>query len=72
PDYPEGFGHAYRCLDYDLENGLVEIELDADEAVHSWLLALVPQLRDIAKTKGWKLDKTELEKTRKARELEGK
>ncbi|MBA7565122.1 hypothetical protein ES708_06797 [subsurface metagenome] len=68
PDYPEGLGHGYICLDYDLENGLAEIELDADEAVHDWLLALKPQLKNIAKAKGWKLDKTELEKIKKARE----
>lgn len=68
----EGGGYSVRNLDYNIDEEWCEIELEASEAVHEWLLNLIPQLRDIAKTKGWKLDKTELEKTRKARELEAK
>lgn len=66
-DFPKGEGYGYTCLSYDVDEEWVEIELEAEETVHNWLLALIPQLRDIARDKGWKLDKTELEKTRLAR-----
>lgn len=69
PNFPEGESYSYTCPNYDVEEEWVEIELEAEEVVHNWLLALMPQLRDVAKTKGWKLDKTELEKTRLARKL---
>ncbi len=71
PEYNEldCMGCAYTVLSYDIDNEECEIELRASDAVHEWLLNLMPQLRDIAKQKGWKLDKTELIKTRKAREL---
>lgn len=73
PDYDsiadEDRGISCVSLDYNVDEGWCEVELDASEAVHNWLLNLMPQLRDIAKQKSWKLDKTELIKTREARLL---
>lgn len=60
---------SYVAVEYNVDEEWVEIELEASDGVHNWLLGLVPQLKSIAKSKGWTLDKTELEKTRKAREL---
>lgn len=66
-DEDQGIGCV--SLDYDVDEEWCEIEVEASETFHNWLLNLIPQLRDIAKQKGWKLDKTELAKTREAREL---
>jgi hypothetical protein len=60
-------GLTYQVLNYDIESEMCDIELDADEEIHNWLIGLIPSLKQLAKDKGWKLDKTELEKTRKAR-----
>ena len=56
-------------LDYDVDEEWCEVEIEASETFHNWLLNLIPQLRDIAEQKGWILDKTELMKTREARQL---
>lgn len=49
------------CLNYDVDEDWCEIELEADEAVHDWLANILPQLKDIQKAKGWKLDKSKME-----------
>lgn len=59
------FTYTIIDIDVDLENA--SIELSASEEFHDWLLDLMPKLRNIAKEKGWKLDKTELIKARRAR-----
>ena len=66
-------GCTFTVLSYDIDNEECEIELRASKTVHEWLLNLLPQLESIKQSKGWKLDKTELMKTRQAREenLEG-
>ncbi|MBA7622378.1 hypothetical protein ES703_29755 [subsurface metagenome] len=63
----EDRGFSYVVLLYNLDEEEVEVELDATDAFHDWLLNLIPQLKGIAKGKGWKLDKTELVKTKLAR-----
>lgn len=62
-----GEPYSYTCLEYDLEKEQVEVEIEASEALHEWLLSLIPQLDGIKKAKGWKLDKTELMKAKTAR-----
>lgn len=62
-------GFSLVCLNYDIEEEWCEVEIEASNAFHDWLLNLIPQLKDIAKVKGWKLDKTELEKTKEVRKL---
>ena len=49
-------------LEYNIDKGWSEVEIEACEVLHDWLTALMPQLKDIAKSKGWKLDKTKLVK----------
>lgn len=61
-------GLTYQVLNYDIESEMCEVELEASEESHNWLAALLPQLNDIKKEKGWKLDKTNVIKIRKARE----
>ncbi len=72
PELPgyDGLGnreYSYTVLSYDIDNEQCEIELQASDAFHEWLLNLLPQLKDIKQSKGWKLDKTELIKVRIAR-----
>ncbi|MBA7507347.1 hypothetical protein ES706_06066 [subsurface metagenome] len=64
---PNDSGFSCVNLNYDIDEGWCEIEVTASEALHEWLLGLMPRVRNIAETKGWKVDKTELEKTKKAR-----
>lgn len=59
--------HGFTVLSYDIDNEQCEIELQASDAFHEWLLNLLPQLKGIKQSKGWKLDKTELIKVRIAR-----
>ncbi|GAI07774.1 unnamed protein product [marine sediment metagenome] len=54
----ESFG--YTCLDYNIDEGWCEVELTASEEFHNWLAGILPQLRDIQKEKGWKLDKSKM------------
>ena len=56
---PESF--SYTCLNYNLDEEWCEVELEASEAFHNWLAGILPQLKDIQKEKGRKLDKTRLE-----------
>ena len=56
----EGFN--YTCLNYNIDEEWCEVELEASEEFHNWLVGMLPQLRDIQKEKGWKLDKSKLEK----------
>lgn len=58
------------CLEYNVDEDWVNVEVEASEIAHERLLNLMPQLKAISKEKGWKLDKTELEKTRRARVLD--
>ena len=59
--------YAYTCLEYNVDEGWCDIEVTADETTHDWLLSLLPQMPEIQRNKGWRLDKTELEKLRVAR-----
>jgi len=59
-EQPEPFG--YTCLDYNIDKEWCEVELEASEEFHNWLAGILPQLKDIQKAKGWKLDKTKMEK----------
>lgn len=47
---------------YNFNEDWCEVEVEASREVHNWLTALLPQLNDIKKAKGWKLDKSRLEK----------
>jgi hypothetical protein len=47
---------------YNFDEDWCEVEVKADEVVHNWLAGILPQLRGIQKEKGWKLDKSKLEK----------
>ncbi len=60
-------GYRFTVLSYDIDNEECEVELCASDAFHDWLLNLLPQLKSIKQSKGWKLDKTELIKARLAR-----
>lgn len=48
---------SYRVIDYDLNKGVAEIEVEADEATHQAIEGLLPQLEQIKKDKGWRLIK---------------
>ena len=77
PNYPTSFNEELQrevkepCsmlhLNYNVDEEWCEVEVDASQKFHDWLIDLLPQLMQIKKDKGWKLDKTELEKTRLAR-----
>ena len=54
-------GCCYTCLDYNIDEEWCEVELTASEEFHNWLTGMLPQLRGIQKSKGWKLDKSKLE-----------
>lgn len=56
------WGISFVCLNYDIDEEWCEIEVEACEELHNWLTGILPQLNDIKKTKGWKLDKSKLEK----------
>ncbi|MBA7714305.1 hypothetical protein ES703_123323 [subsurface metagenome] len=57
-------GCAYTCLNYNLDEGWCEVELEASEEFHNWLANILPQLRGIQEAKGWKLDKANIEKVK--------
>lgn len=65
----EDQGHSSVCLRYDVDEEWCDLRVEASDAFHAWLLGLMPELKAMSKERGWKLDKTELEKTRKARQL---
>ena len=67
-DLLQNKGFSLVNLDYDIDEEWGEIELEADDALHEWLLGLIQQLRSIAQARGLVLDKTELEKVRRARQ----
>ncbi len=56
---------SYESLNYNVDEGWVEIKVEATEEAHNWLAGMLPQLRGIQKEKGWKLDKTRVEKVKK-------
>lgn len=59
------YSYAARTLgnfDYNVDDECCEAEIDASKECHAWLGSILPQLNDIKKAKGWKLDKTKLEK----------
>jgi hypothetical protein len=56
--------YRYTCLDYDIDEEWCEVELEASEEFHNWLTDMLPQLRGFQKAKGWKLDKTKMEKVK--------
>ncbi|MBA7590483.1 hypothetical protein ES708_32605 [subsurface metagenome] len=74
PDYPTFFDEetqqeagesfSYTCLDYNIDEEWCEVELEASESFHNWLVGILPQLRGIQKKKGWKLDKTRMRKVK--------
>jgi hypothetical protein len=71
PTYPDEetqelreYGFSYTCLEYNLDEEWCEIELEASEEFHNWLAGILPELNDIKKSKGWKLDKTKMEKVK--------
>lgn len=66
---PDERGFAYTNLNYNIDEEWCEIELEADEVVHDWLLKLMPELKGIANSKGWRLDRTKLDEVRRARGL---
>lgn len=47
---------------YNFDEDWCIVKLEASQEVHDWLTALLPQLDDIMKAKGWKLDKSKLRK----------
>ncbi len=53
------------CLDYNIDEEWCEVELEASEIFHGWLTDLLPQLKNIQMTKGWKLDKTKMKESPK-------
>ena len=53
-----GYDVSYNCLNYNIDEEWCEVELEASEEFHNWLTGMLPQLNDIQKEKGWKLDKT--------------
>ncbi len=57
-------GCSYTCLDYNIDEEWCEVELEASEEFHNWLAGMLPRLRGIQKAKGWKLDKTKIEKVK--------
>ncbi|MBA7613547.1 hypothetical protein ES703_20798 [subsurface metagenome] len=63
------YSESYTSLNYNVDEEWCEIELEADEVVHDWLLKLMPELKGIANSKGWRLDKTKLDEVRRARSL---
>lgn len=63
------YGYSCISLDYNVDEEWVEVEIEADKGFHGWLLGLIPSIKDIANSKGWRLDKTKLEEVRKARSL---
>lgn len=67
----EDRGFTTVSLLHDVDGGWCDLEVEASDAFHEWLLNLMSELKAMSKEKGWKLDKTELEKTRLAR-LQGK
>ena len=44
---PENF--RYICLNYNIDEGWGEIELEASEELHKWLIQLLPQLGQMPK-----------------------
>lgn len=54
--------YGYVCLEYNIDEEWCEVELEASEEFHNWLTGMLPQLRNTQKAKGWKLDKSKLEK----------
>ncbi len=65
---PEDKECGYVCLTYNVDEGWVEIELEASENYHAWLQSLLPNMKTLVSDKGWRIDKTELKKARAARE----
>lgn len=53
---------SYICWNYNIDEEWCEVELEASEEFHNWLSGILPQLNDINKEKGWKLDKSKLVK----------
>lgn len=49
-------GFSYSCLSYNIDEEWCEVELEASSEFHEWLLSILPQLKDIQKEKGWKLE----------------
>ncbi len=58
------FDFSFDCLDYNIAEEWCEVEVEAEQGFHDWLAGILPQLNDIKKAKGWKLDKSKLEKVK--------
>jgi len=58
--YPTGEFQSYTCLNYNIDEGWCEVELEAGEEFHAWLISILPQLRGIQEEKGWRLDKSRM------------
>lgn len=50
----------YECLEYDLEAETVLIRAEVDTEAHTWITSMLSNLKQVAKDKGWKLDKKSL------------
>lgn len=53
---------GYHCLEYNLVDETVLIRAEVDTEAHIWIKQMLPTLKQVAKDKGWKLDKSKLEK----------
>lgn len=66
----EGLG-SYESLNYNVDEGWVEIKVEATEEAHNWLASISLSLKQMVRDRGWKLDKEELRRRRVER-LSGK
>lgn len=53
---------AMESINYDIENETVEVVIEASPELHEALQRLSPRFKQIAKERGWKLDKSRLPK----------
>ncbi len=51
---------VYECLEYDLVNETVLIRAEVDNEADNWIKGIMKDLKQIAKDKGYKLDKESL------------
>lgn len=53
---------GYECLEYNLIDETVLIRAEVDNEADNWIKQMMPTLKQVAKDKGYKLDKSKLEK----------
>jgi len=56
-------GYHCSCLEYNIDEGWCEVEIEAEQVIHAWLEAQLPDIEDIQAAKGLKLDVSKLDET---------